>query len=217
MNDIQLPEKSGKDTAHAITKGILGAIPFAGSLVGELFEVVVEPSYNKRLQQWLEHISIVLEELKEKQGIPIEALAGNEEFVSTFIKTSQIAQRTHIEEKRMLLSNSIRNTILHPLEFDKQQIFLEILDRLTDRHIKMLQMISEFQQKDPDFDQDILEGMINEKLFGGDKGLMDLFFEQLKQYHMLWYIQTKKKTDKKIIWTIHLSKIGASFLHFVQY
>lgn len=217
MEPIDLPERNNKDIAHSVVKGVLSSIPLAGNLVAELFEIVVEPSYNKRLQEWIEKTTNLLAQLQEQiEGFNIKKLAGDEEFVSIFIKASQLSQRTHIEEKRAFLISAVKNSITQPLEFDKKNIFLSLIEQFSVRHIQMLKDIDYSVAQDANFDDHELKPHLRDKYFGGDELLFELFLKHLSDNHLLYFIQTGVVKEQRRIWTIHLSQLGVEFIAFIN-
>lgn len=138
-NDKKLPKEDLGDYAHTLTKGVLGAIPFAGSIASEAFGLIVTPPLKKRMDQWLENLYNDIEKLKENSdAYKPENLSKNEQFISTITGAAQIAIKTHNEEKLAALKNATVNSITKPDENFEQPLFLNLIDTLTPLHIKAL-------------------------------------------------------------------------------
>lgn len=95
---FEVPQADMKDIAHTGATVLLSAIPFLGA--GELFKATLTPPLEKRRDQWMATIAQAVEELQQKSGITPQSLSENEEFISLLIEASQIAWKTHLEEKR---------------------------------------------------------------------------------------------------------------------
>lgn len=154
------PTPDAKDIAHTITKAGLGSIPIVGAAAAEIFSVVIVPSLSRRRDEWIESIAKRLKELEEKiEGFKIEELANNEMFITTVMHASQVAIRSHHEEKLEALRNAVSNSALpKPPEEDLQLIFLKWIDELTTWHLRILKFfdspekwIKEFNIEIPDW------------------------------------------------------------------
>jgi hypothetical protein len=216
MSGFDPPKKTGKDTAHSLVKGAIGAVPLAGDLMGALFDLAVKPSFEKRFQKWSESVSAALNDLHETKGIQIKDLQGNEEFISTLTQATRAIQATHLDEKREMLANAVKNSAMGSVNYDKQQLFIHVIEQLSPTHIYILREIQTWTEKNENFDFEELQDHLRQGLFQGNHGLMELFIKQLQDFHFLSHIQTKVKTKEKIIWTVKLSSIAREFLAFIS-
>lgn len=138
------------DYLHTIVKAGASAIPVVGGPAAEVFSLLIAPPLSKRRDKWLIKIHEGLLELKEKvDGFSIESLVQNEFFTTLLLTTTQIAIKTHQEEKLETLRNVVLNSISSSLEEDRQLWFLSIVDTLTATHIKLLKFFDrEFDWND---------------------------------------------------------------------
>lgn len=141
------PPKQGKgDAAHALVKAGISAIPIIGGPGAELFQHVVQPPLEKRRVEWMDYVGEKLLELEQK-GVDIEQLRENDEFVSAVLHASQLAVRTHRQEKREALRNALFNIASGKApEESVQQIFLDYIDSFSELHVQLLK----FFQQPPD-------------------------------------------------------------------
>ncbi|MDF2820212.1 MAG: hypothetical protein K0R15_653 [Clostridiales bacterium] len=140
-NDIIKDLKSSiGDYTHAGAKILMSAIPFVGGGAAELFNLVLSSPIEKRRDIWLLSIFNSLEELQKRMNsFKIEELVHNEIFVSTMMKASQLAIRTHQKEKLTALHNAVINTALNiSIDESEQEMFLNILDSFTVWHLKII-------------------------------------------------------------------------------
>ena len=143
MSDLKVPKESSKDKAHSIVKGAFGAIPFAGGVASETFGLILSQPITKRREEWMQAVVDKLNYLeKTSESFKIENLKENDEFVTFLIEASQIAFKTHQNEKLNYLQNAIVNYFDNQLEFDKKHSFLRIIDELTPTHFIVLNYIS---------------------------------------------------------------------------
>lgn len=135
-----VPKKSTGDVAHTIAKAGLSAIPVIGGPGAELFQLVVQPPLEKRRAVWMDQVAEGLRKLEET-GLKIEYLRENEEFISAVMHASQIALRTHQEEKRRALRNAVLN-VAGGKGPDQalQMMFLNFIDVFTEWHIRILKL-----------------------------------------------------------------------------
>ncbi len=150
------PKKTKGDAAHAVARGVLGIIPYAGSSAIELLNAVITPPLERRRQAWMTDIGERLEKL-EADGFDIAALQKNEEFISTLLYASHLAIRTHHEEKLAALRNAVINTARNQApEATLQQMFLDFVDSLTELHLQILKF---FQNPGPSIGEMDLGGL----------------------------------------------------------
>lgn len=132
------PGRTTNDRLHAVAKAGLSALPVIGGAVAELFQHFIQPPLERRRIEWMEFVGEKLLELQER-GIDIEKLGENEEFVSAVLQASQIAVRTHRQEKREALRNAIFNIADGSVPDESvQQIFLGYIDALSELHVQLL-------------------------------------------------------------------------------
>jgi hypothetical protein len=137
-DELKTPEAGKSDAAHAVARAGLSAIPFAGGAAVELFSAVVQPPLEKRRIAWMNSVGEKLKEL-ENSGLDLEGLQENENFISTVMYASQLALKTHREEKLTMLRNVITNAALgQSPEEAIEHMFLGFIDSLSALQIQIL-------------------------------------------------------------------------------
>lgn len=137
-----------KDIAYATKKGLIASIPTIGGVASELFSLAISSPMEKRRDEWINVIAQQVEEIsKQINGISLESISSNDEFISLVLSTTQIALRNHKEEKLIALRNIVKNTLLdiEPNE-EYRAVFLSMIDTLTVTHIKLLILFNNPQQ-----------------------------------------------------------------------
>lgn len=145
-DELGVPSKSAGDAARSIAKAGLSAIPVIGGPAVELFQNVVQPPLEKRRAIWMARVGEKLQEL-ERNGLDLESLQENEQFISAAMYASQLALRTHQEEKLTALRNAVTNIAIGQApEEALQHLFLDFVDSLTEIHLRILKL---FQAPSP--------------------------------------------------------------------
>jgi hypothetical protein len=137
------PEPSEADTAQAIARAGIAAIPLVGGSINQLLALVLAPAVARRRDELLKELADALDQMEKKvEGFKVENLAENEAFVSATIQATLIAIGTHKQEKREYLRNALLN-IAKGITADeiKQQFFLNAIEAFTPAHIKALNVI----------------------------------------------------------------------------
>lgn len=137
------PEPTEADTALALARAGIAAIPGIGGPINQLLPLVLAPAVARRRDEWLKELADDLDQLEQKvEGFKVEELANNEAFVSATIQATRIAIGTHQREKREYLRNALLN-IAKGITSDeiKQQFFLNAIEAFAPVHIKALNVI----------------------------------------------------------------------------
>lgn len=139
------PEPDKAEGAHRAAKAGLSIVPVIGGALSEVFDAVIISPLSNRRDTWVEDIGKMLLELKEKvEETSFEKLTEDEVFLSTVMQASQIAMKTHHEEKKKALISALKNTALnnYPDE-DTQMIFMNLIDTFTTWHIIILKFLED--------------------------------------------------------------------------
>jgi len=96
------------DLAHWIAKMGLAAIPAFGGTAVEVFQFLIQAPIERRRDTFVQQLGEQFLEL-EANGIKLENLQQNEQFISAVLQVTQTALRTHQAEKLATLRNVIVN------------------------------------------------------------------------------------------------------------
>ena len=144
MNKLNPPKKTKKDAGHALTKSVLGAVPFLGSAAIELFSTIVTPPIESRRNSWMEEVGRALQKLIEKDDKLVERLQNDQDFVDTLLTASQLALQTSQQLKLSALKNAVINsTAQNSVDTATKMMFMNIIDSLTDWHIRILDLFND--------------------------------------------------------------------------
>lgn len=138
------PTPSAEDAAHTLTKAVLSCAPVVGGPIVELFNTVFSPSIEKRKYEWMKEVANEINELKSRKGLNPDDLRNNESFIDVVLQATQIYLRTSQEKKKVALKNVIFNSPLPEAPSKSiQQIFLSILDSISDLHFQLLYLFDD--------------------------------------------------------------------------
>ena len=137
---LDIPKQSKGDFTHSVAKAGLSAIPVIGGAAVELFQNVIQPPLEKRRAEWMAQVGKKLQKLEEN-GLNLESLKENESFISAVMYASQLALRTHHQEKLIALKNAVANIAIGQCpEEVMQHMFLNMVDSFTELHIQILKI-----------------------------------------------------------------------------
>ena len=125
------------DTAVALTKAVLGAVPFAGGALAEIIGSVVP-------NQRLDRIAAFLTELdKRLKKVEVEKLNHNKFALDLFEDGMYQAVRILSEDRNKYLAIFLKQTIdVDSNSYSTKKKLLGILQELTDKDIEILKSIS---------------------------------------------------------------------------
>lgn len=166
---MEKPIQNSSDYAHKLTKGALGAIPFAGAFVGELMEMVIVPQYEKKLEKWFEFVDETLKYLIANNQKTKKDFFENEEFQSIFQKSSRAYLNNIEKEKIPLLKVYLKSAVSENTELNKKLIFLEMLENLTVKHLMILKDVADNENSADYKYQEALTEQLTKTYSEGDK------------------------------------------------
>jgi hypothetical protein len=164
---------------------------------------------------WFESLA---ERLKAIEG-KLESLADNPAFVTTVLQATQIALRTHQEEKLEALRNAVVNsTTDQGLEPDLRAVFLNFVDAFTPTHLRILKY---FQNRES---FDVRTALLDVRAVQQSRNateLTNIMVEELARNGLLEdhrpYAARGRDTGESLLtfaWTV--SPLGAQFLEFIS-
>jgi hypothetical protein len=213
---LKVPMQSKGDVAHTLAKAGLSAIAIVGGPAVELFQHVIQPPLEKRRREWMAQVGEKLQEL-ETNGLKLDGLQENEDFVSAVMHASQIALRTHQAAKLDALRNAIINVANGQAPNEAlQNVFLNLVDSFTELHLRILKV---FQAPSPPpsmsmgglsmvLEQNIPELSGNRELY--DQLWKDLYSRGLVNTDGLHVTMTSNGLGQK-----RTTGIGDTFLTFI--
>lgn len=122
------------DVVEVVAKTAVSVIPVGGALVTAIYDAVKGNALAKRQEKW----RTALEERLSKTEETLENLGNNELFTTALVRTTELAMKTAREEKMKYLANAVVNSLNPKLDEEKLIIFLELLDKYTISHIKII-------------------------------------------------------------------------------
>lgn len=132
------PKATKLDYAHALAKAGLSALPVVGGPAVELFQVLVQPPIERRRTEWMQRVGERLQGL-EQQGLKLEDLQTNDQFITAVLQATTVAVRTHQEQKLLALRNAVLNIACGAgPEETIQHLLLSFIDDFSAMHLRVL-------------------------------------------------------------------------------
>lgn len=185
----EVPKATVLDKAHAAAKAVLSLIPYAGGPAVEIFQSLVQPPLEKRRTQWMEKVGQQLEEL-HANGLDLDELQQNDQFITAMVQASTAALRTHNQEKLTALKNAIKNIAIgQGPDETTQHILLNFIDDFSEMHIRVLGFA-----KAPSTDINLGSGSLShllEKNIPGLAGQRDLYDQIWKNLYSNGLVNTE--------------------------
>lgn len=226
---VKKPPKEGliDQVGKIIKAGVDSAVP-GGAIATELLFTFIKMPYQKRSEEWQQEITEALNKIQE-DGIDLEALKDNEEFIDILLQAIPIGLKHHQEEKRHALKNAIVHSAHQDApELAMQQTFLNCIDTFTVWHIHILMLFSNpkkwFETNSRPF-----PGM---GMTGSVRGTLEHAFPALKNkddiVDYIWsdlYNKGFLKSDKHLLQTMmsanggmekRTSSLGDQFINFIS-
>ena len=122
------------DTVEIVAKTALSVIPVGGALATAVYDAVKGNCLAKRQEEWKRALEERLSAVEET----LENIGNNELFTTALIKGTELAMRTARGEKLSYLANAVVNTIGQDLDEERLIVFLDLIDKYTVSHIKII-------------------------------------------------------------------------------
>lgn len=135
MNELEQANNIKSIFQDNAVKVLLSSIPVGGPLIQAVFDASKEYTLNKRQQEWRDNIESRLSKVEKD----ITEVGNNELFVTALVTGTYVAMKTSEHEKRDYLANGILNSLDESLDETKLIIFLNLIDKYSLWHIKLLQ------------------------------------------------------------------------------
>jgi hypothetical protein len=228
MSDIpEEPKKSAADVAYTVVKAAVSAVPVAGGPAAEVLGLIFGPPLEKRREKWLEQLADAIREIQEKMAeLTPEKLSENEAFVTTALHATEIAVRTHDQEKLEALRNSVVGAALPDAPDETlQQIFLNYVDSLTGWHLRILSFFDDprgwgeshkikYQTWTMGSSSRVLEASMPE--LAGRRAFYDLIISDLEQRGLMPGGGVHAMVTAEGMFSPRTTPLGKQFLNFIS-
>lgn len=213
---LEVPEARAGDHLHTTVKVALGAVPYVGGALAEVFSAVIESPFQKRKHEWMKRVVEAIHDLQES-GIQTNTLKDNEAFISAVFYASHLAMKTHQEEKLDALKNAIENVALN-VEKDEvyQQVFLNYVDTLTVLHMKLLRFA-----KSPNPPPNMMMGSLGSVFdkqntdLNYDRGFINHAWKELYNYGLIDVESMSMHSSSGGLRESRLTDLGKRFTKFI--
>lgn len=216
-NDIsKRPRPTVLDKVYLLAQSASSVDPRVG-VPASVFFALVDPPLTRRTYEWVESIGKRLVSLEQRvEGLSVDDLSHDEGFVSTLLHASQVALRSHHEEKLQALRNAVLNSALpNAPDEDLQQMFLNYIDMFTPWHLRMLVFAAKLER----WVERRAESKRDAHTFSRLESMLQAEFPQLEE-RQDFVAQVKEDLLTRGIIQDNLwwepTRMGDAFLRFVQ-
>lgn len=142
---LNLPSDVKKNTPEIIRTTLTELNSTVGAIVGLTMKLTgIGYESEKRTEKWQRYVAQAIFDIERKlEKFDSDKMFGSDEFKSMFIEITQVAIKTHQEEKIQYLRNALINSYLIDLEYDQKAAFIRILSQLTLTHLRILKFLNE--------------------------------------------------------------------------
>ena len=176
MNEIAMPdiEDNKIDKLTALSKGLIGTIPYVGSLLSEIIGSIIPNQRVDRITEFLKILDKKLESLGEDIDTLKEKMT-NEDYVNLFEEgVWQSARSSSVDRKGYIASILVNGLQDENLDEIQKSIFLNILSQLNDIEIIILYSYSNKVRWDDDFHEKHKDILIAPMVYmGSDEETVD--------------------------------------------
>ena len=212
-DENKIPQRGLGDYAHTAAKAALSAIPVIGGPAAELFALVLAPPIEKRRDSWLQRLYDGFKSLEaEVEGFNISDLSEDEEFVSSVLHATQIAMRTHQEEKLQALRNALLNVIrLRRLDEEAREFFFGLIDLFSVTHLEVIRLFKDRVSFSP-----IRRQQLQDRRSLTDPVVLDLNLRNLLKDPRPIAARNRESSEPLVCLSWELSDLGQQFIKFIS-
>ncbi|MDK8643461.1 hypothetical protein [Niallia taxi] len=133
------------NTGVSISKSVLGAIPYVGSLLSEIFFDYRGRLKQERINSFIEDVQQYLISQVDEQEIDMDHIRSEQFgdlFESIIYKVSQNSQKDKINRFKLILINQM----IAPYQTDYSETFLDIVSKINEKQIEILNIYRKVQE-----------------------------------------------------------------------
>lgn len=120
---------------YRLIQSTLSCIP----VIGGVFQIFHEASFPSPMQRRAVEWKLQVTKAINTLSINVERLECNQVFISTLIKATEVAIKSHETEKLNAIKAAVCNSAVDPTNVvDTYCLFLNLIDRFTPLHLKVL-------------------------------------------------------------------------------
>lgn len=225
-DEIIPPKREKADYVDSAMETAISAIPVLGAPALRLFNLVITPPLERRLNEWRNTVAERILQLEGKvESFKVEALGKNQMFITAVMQATQIALRNHQKEKLEALQNAVVNSAMGiNIEQDLQLMFLNLVDSFTILHLKLLRFLDDPRKFTSD---DIVRAFY----MGSVAPVLEKVFPELKEQEAIYdpIVQDlfsrgmliHDKRDLRVsmsatgVFSSHTTDLGKAFLKYI--
>jgi hypothetical protein len=148
--DDKVPQPETADRVVLALKALAGTVPIVGPMGAAILEDLAGPRLASRRDDWFNDLAERVRRLEAQGVVTIAGLQQNDAFVDAVATAAAAAMRTSSQEKRAALRNAVLNAAIgQGGDQARQQVFLNLTDRFSELHLRMLRFAQDARQLVP--------------------------------------------------------------------
>lgn len=147
MSELPPPPRGDRaDLLHRIERAAVASNPVTNA-IAEVLDLLQSP-LERRREEWFTLLWEAIRNLQSQVAdLTDESLRDNEQFVTAVLHATQVALRSHQDEKREALRNAVLNVAVGTApDEDQQLVFLHLIDVFTPWHLRLLRFFQDPRQ-----------------------------------------------------------------------
>lgn len=215
------PTPTVRDRARTVGDATVAAVPVVGGPALVLIEGVLRPSYQKRLDAWMERLGEVVKELQQRVGGLDEAnLAQNDVFVTAVTQATQIALGTGLNAKLDMLKAALLSVATGSMSDDFLATrYLRFVEELAPRHVTLLSYATDPPAWHPTWrstDAATPRSLIDSAGLSLEPGLVDLLLADLAARSLVTLDDLGTVARGQMALRPFSTELGAEFVSFIR-
>jgi hypothetical protein len=226
---MSMEEKSKKiiiQLTESTAKGLIGAIPFAGTALNEALFDGRSRIKQERFNNFINIFSEYMKDVNESE-IDFEYIKS-EDFGDIFESIIRRVMRSGSEEKLKTFKNVLSNHVLGKIKTDHAETFLDLVSRLNEDQIRILETYRKIKTNDISIDENLpkrnvidanFETQISElrsaKNFELDEGVYQFYLQDLFAKGLL-FDNGVNRMDIGPFELMEITQFGIDFLSYIE-
>ena len=224
-----MEEKSKKiliQITESTAKGLIGAIPFAGTALNEALFDGRSRIKQERFNNFINIFSEYMKDVNESE-IDFEYIKS-EDFGDIFESIIRRVMRSGSEEKLKTFKNVLSNHVLGKIKTDHAETFLDLVSRLNEDQIKILETYRKIKTNDISIDENLPERNVidanfktqlsevrSARNFNLDEGVYQFYLQDLFAKGLL-FDNGVNKMDIGPFELMEITQFGIDFLSYIE-
>jgi hypothetical protein len=139
------PQPRPRDWVRVVAEALVELVPVAGGSATTLAGAIVQPKLQKRREAWFQLLADGVQDLMDRVAdLELEQMQENDRLVTTILQATEVAARSHQDEKLHALRNACLNAAIpSDLQEEYERAFVRFIDELSPLHLRVLSYLAD--------------------------------------------------------------------------